>query len=162
MKAEETSKQIRVKTPTKDCCALGCSVVSFTPVSVVPWQLHFHSSLTQTLAVAFANALHLYFKPIAVITMEHQLMMAEWRKIMQEGRLSQKIQHYTLQCHSSLLCAATLSAHSLALAGIYSSHRGLQRLRGRSSQQRASAGWILCHRGATLSMTWGFTGPGHS
>lgn len=81
---------------------------------------------------------------------------------MQKDCLSQKIQHYTLQCHSSLLCAATLSAHSLALAGIYSSQRGLQRLRGRSSQQRGSAGQLLCQGGAMLSMTWAFTGPGHT
>lgn len=73
-----------------------------------------------------------------------------------------KIQHYTLQCHSSLPCAPTLSAHSLALVGIYSSHRGLQRLRGRSSQQKGSAGQLLWWRGAILSMTWRFTGPGYT
>lgn len=90
-------------------------------------------------------------------------MMSESRKVMQEDRLSQK---YSITPCNALAprCVLPPYLHSARqfTAGIYSSHRGLQRLRGRSSQQRGSAGHLLCRRGDMLSVTWGFTGPGHT
>lgn len=90
-------------------------------------------------------------------------MMAESRKIMQEDRLSQK--YSITPCNAPApRCVLPPYLHSARqfTAGIYSSHRGLQRLRGRSSQQRGSAGHLLCRRGDMLSVTWGFTGPWHT
>lgn len=90
-------------------------------------------------------------------------MMAESRKIMQEDRLSQK--YSITPCNAPAPCCVLppyLHSARQSTAGIYASHRGLQRLRGRSSQQRGSAGHLLCRRGDMLSVTWGFTGPGHT
>lgn len=84
------------------CIAAVAIKPAHFPSSLLP--LTFHSSLTQTIAkaVAFVNALHLYFKPIAVITMECQLMMAELRRIMQEDVLSQK--YSITPCNATAPC----------------------------------------------------------